>query len=170
MGGFQSLVCTLRISRLALRVGKGKASSLSNRPGRRSAGSRLSGLFVAPTTMTFGLVRARGGDKRELDGDAIVVDSMLLWGQGGEEKVLDEEGRSVSERVAPSRRLFPAMDWDQGKRLDERNPRDDGSTRTQTQTDDDVSRCRLKHKPKIDREGIYSQTGKYTVVCACVCA
>lgn len=52
MGGFQSLVCTLRMSRLALRVGRGKASSLSKRPGRRSAGSRLSGRLVAPTTMT----------------------------------------------------------------------------------------------------------------------
>lgn len=70
MGGFQSLVCTLRISRLALRVGRGKASSLSKRPGRRRAGSRLSGRLVAPTTITFGLGEGRKErtEKRESGG------------------------------------------------------------------------------------------------------
>ncbi len=69
MGGFQSFVWTLRISRLALRVGRGKASSLSNRPGRRSAGSRLSGRFVAPITITFG-GEGKGGGRGQGRGGA----------------------------------------------------------------------------------------------------
>lgn len=53
MGGCHSLVCTRIISRRALRVGSGKANSLSNLPGLRRAGSRLSGRLVAPMTITW---------------------------------------------------------------------------------------------------------------------
>src|SRR3989344_92891 len=47
-------VCTLRMSSLALSSGAGTTSSLSNLPGRKSAGSRMSARLVAAiTTMSF---------------------------------------------------------------------------------------------------------------------
>jgi len=39
-----------RIDALAARLGRGNTSSLSKRPGRRSAASKASTLFVAPAT------------------------------------------------------------------------------------------------------------------------
>lgn len=96
MGGFQSLVCTLKISRLALRVGRGNASSLSNRPGRRSAGSRLSGRFVAPTTMTFGF-GGGGSNESEIRTGSLRVHFFL--GHRGCEVVWNEGGRSGERGV-----------------------------------------------------------------------
>lgn len=42
-----------RIDALAARLGRGNTSSLSKRPGRRSAASKASTLFVAPATHPF---------------------------------------------------------------------------------------------------------------------
>lgn len=73
MGGCHSLVCTRIISLRALRVGSGKASSLSNLPGLRRAGSRLSGRLVAPITMTW--KKAGEGAYRTLR-----IESDISWG------------------------------------------------------------------------------------------
>ena len=52
-GGFShARVWILRISKRAAAFGRGNASSLSNRPGLRSAPSMASTLFVAPSTTT----------------------------------------------------------------------------------------------------------------------
>ena len=49
----QACVWTRKMARRSFLFGRGKCTSLSNRPGRRRAGSTASGVLVAPMTMTW---------------------------------------------------------------------------------------------------------------------
>lgn len=72
-GDTQAGICAyLRISNLCAASGSATMTSLSNRPGRRSAGSRALGRFVAPTTTRWPVGRCAPAEEVGADAEGEV--------------------------------------------------------------------------------------------------